>query len=413
MSDISSNLPSQRIPSVDAFRGITVTAMVFVNYLSEGVFRIENIPTWLRHAAVADSMTFVDIVFPAFVFIVGMVIPIAVENKLERGQSRVYILKHIFTRTLSLMLIGVYLGNRWEAQKTGCPLGISMELWGVLLLIAIVLVWNNYSICEGKKRILFLGFRTLGIAILIYLAIVFREGEQKSLFKIYRWGVLGTIAWSYLIGSTVYLIFRKNPTAILGCVFIFIFVYIGDSNNVFDRWTFLDGFRRYVPLYYYFGSWSTIVASGIFTGLLFMKDLQAKTNLNRFVWVCTFAFMLFFVGFSLRPIYGISKPGASPTWALYCSAICCMFYTVLYVTIEVFKIKRWATAFTIVGTNALFAYILSRCLFPLFELVQVDRIYNSCCNSGVAGIIKTMLLTITLILLAIWLISRKYIKLNV
>ena len=67
-------LPRQRILSIDAFRGLTILVMVFVNQLAG----VSGVPQWARHMkADADAMSFVDVVFPAFLFIVGMSIPFA------------------------------------------------------------------------------------------------------------------------------------------------------------------------------------------------------------------------------------------------------------------------------------------------------------------------------------------------
>jgi predicted acyltransferase len=81
-------LSSQRILSIDAFRGITILVMIFVNELAG----IRDIPAWAKHMhADEDAMSFVDAVFPAFLFIVGMSIPFAINNRLKKGDSVVAI----------------------------------------------------------------------------------------------------------------------------------------------------------------------------------------------------------------------------------------------------------------------------------------------------------------------------------
>ncbi|HNM46837.1 MAG TPA: DUF5009 domain-containing protein, partial [Candidatus Sumerlaeota bacterium] len=75
---------SPRIASIDAFRGFVITAMVFVNSVAEK----KGIPGWMEHVPQGvEGMTFADVVFPAFLFIVGMVIPVAYERRRERGDS--------------------------------------------------------------------------------------------------------------------------------------------------------------------------------------------------------------------------------------------------------------------------------------------------------------------------------------
>ena len=67
-----------RIASVDALRGLVITLMIFVNDVA-GVARA---PSWLKHAnATADAMTLPDIVFPAFLFIAGVSIPLALSHR--------------------------------------------------------------------------------------------------------------------------------------------------------------------------------------------------------------------------------------------------------------------------------------------------------------------------------------------
>ena len=65
-----------RILSVDALRGLTMMMMLFVNDIPS----LRDIPQWLLHAATQeDRMGFSDLVFPCFLFCVGMSVPLSVE----------------------------------------------------------------------------------------------------------------------------------------------------------------------------------------------------------------------------------------------------------------------------------------------------------------------------------------------
>lgn len=101
-------LTTQRILSIDALRGITILVMIFVNELAG----VRGIPTWMKHMpADADAMTFVDVVFPAFLFIVGMSIPFAINQRLKKGDSTLQLQAHIIFRTLGLIVLGVFMVN--------------------------------------------------------------------------------------------------------------------------------------------------------------------------------------------------------------------------------------------------------------------------------------------------------------
>lgn len=73
-----------RVLSIDIFRGLTMLVMIFVNDLAG----VQGLPWWNYHIpSGVNGMTYVDVVFPAFLFIVGMAIPLAVERRLEKDPS--------------------------------------------------------------------------------------------------------------------------------------------------------------------------------------------------------------------------------------------------------------------------------------------------------------------------------------
>ena len=77
-------LPLRRVLAIDAFRGLTILAMIFVNTLED----VEGMPSWLYHTPEnSDGLTFPDLVFPAFLFIVGMSIPFATAQRLAAGDT--------------------------------------------------------------------------------------------------------------------------------------------------------------------------------------------------------------------------------------------------------------------------------------------------------------------------------------
>src|SRR2546423_15699493 len=79
--------PSPRVWSVDVLRGLVMFTMVFVN----DVAGVDAAPWWMKHYEESgrgkNGMTFVDVVFPAFLFIVGLSIPLAVEARRAQGDS--------------------------------------------------------------------------------------------------------------------------------------------------------------------------------------------------------------------------------------------------------------------------------------------------------------------------------------
>ena len=99
---------SARLASIDIFRGLTMTLMIYVNEQSE----VKGLPWWNYHMkANVDAMTYVDMVFPFFLFIIGLSLPIAIASRLKRNPSLPALWMHVALRTASLMVLGLILAN--------------------------------------------------------------------------------------------------------------------------------------------------------------------------------------------------------------------------------------------------------------------------------------------------------------
>ena len=361
----------------------------------------------MKHAVGPDSMTFVDVVFPAFLFIFGIAIPLAIERRLTRGESHLRIWTHIIIRTLSLMVIGIGMGNMRIGRLGMCPIGISPELWSVLLYVSFLMIWVDTRKFEGFKAIVSTILRLSGIALLIYLAAIYREksGGQLSWLKC-RWFVLGYFGWAYLILCAAYFVFRKQTAGMIGCLVLCIFVSVGWREGAFERFELLGTLVRYVSFDGMIISSVLMTSAGVIVGMLLMSGSPAETPRKRIVWIVAFAAGMFAAGFLLRPLYGVSKQAATPSWSLYSSAICCVIYAFLYWLVDVRGKKRWSAFILPIGVNPLLLYFLSYMLHPLLALLSIGFI-NDYFNSGVAGIVRTMLLTVILVLLSGWLTVRR------
>ena len=77
--------------------------MIFVNDLGPAA------PAWMHHVKPpnADGMTLADVVFPEFLFLIGVSSPLAFERAQAAGKSKLTQLVQVLTRTAGLLLIGV------------------------------------------------------------------------------------------------------------------------------------------------------------------------------------------------------------------------------------------------------------------------------------------------------------------
>ncbi|HEX8089944.1 MAG TPA: DUF5009 domain-containing protein, partial [Blastocatellia bacterium] len=97
---------AERVLSLDAFRGITIAGMILVN--NPGSWTYVYPP--LRHAE-WNGWTPTDLIFPFFLFIVGIAIPISLGGKVERGENKSRIIAGVLRRSITLFLLGLFLAT--------------------------------------------------------------------------------------------------------------------------------------------------------------------------------------------------------------------------------------------------------------------------------------------------------------
>ncbi len=203
---MNGNAYAKRNPAIDRLRALTMVLMVFVNYF----WTIQGVPNALAHAAPGvDYMGLSDYIFPAFLFVMGMSIPYAVESRRRKGEADGTILAHVLRRTLALLVMGVFTENDFGTLPLGPH---SHSLYFILMTVGIFLLWTDIPKdhtdgAYGKstaRGIITAILRLAGTALLLGMAIVWRSPDGER-FAPHWWGILGLIGWTYLFSAVVYL----------------------------------------------------------------------------------------------------------------------------------------------------------------------------------------------------------------
>jgi predicted acyltransferase len=129
----STTISNNRIKSIDSFRGVIVCLMVIVNFIRG----IEWIPALLKHAP-SGKVTFVDLIAPAFIFIIGLTYPLSFSRrKMKFGQRAA--IDHFIKRGLSLIGIEVvfYLYVQLFFDYTEPVVWNTLSIIGFLTLVSI------------------------------------------------------------------------------------------------------------------------------------------------------------------------------------------------------------------------------------------------------------------------------------
>jgi len=359
-----------RIASIDTMRGITILAMLFVNDIAG----VTGAPPWMKHISPsnADGMTFADVVFPAFLFIVGMSIPLAMGRRIDRGDNPWNIWKHILSRTISLLVIGVYMVNTESIAKRGI---LGPHLWALLMYLGVILLWNSPLGRKESKKTIILAMKIAGFVLLLFLIFVYRGNGVQGLIQMRTqwWGILGLIGWAYLVGCAIYLPLRRNLTAMMGMLALLYCVYMAGESGFFRGLTWIT---KWLDFGSTLGSHGAVVLSGVILGNIIMPGSSLKTHVQRIRWALLYGLGLATAAVLLHSLHDISrmfiinKIQATLPWCLWSSAIMAWTWLVVYWLMDVKGWKGWAIVLKPAGSNALFAYILAPMIYSVFALLE-------------------------------------------
>ncbi len=362
----------KRIASIDVFRALTMFLMVFVNDL----WSVKEIPHWLGHAAFDEDMLGLsDVVFPAFLFIMGMSIPMAIEGRIKKGESKLIILKHIIIRSIALLVMGMFTVNTEYGVSES--IGLSKPVFIIIMLIGFFLIWNVYPKTEDKKRKnIYLGLNGIGWGILIVLAFLFRDAEGE-VFQPRWWGILGLIGWTYLLCAAIYLFLRKSFVALACAGLFFIVLNIAGVNG------WLGNFGGIIPSD---GCFHAFTMCGLLLSILFN---QSKINLDfskKFVVAAIAGILFLLAGWGAHSWWIISKLQATPTWLFLCAGISILAYIFIYWLADMKGKAGWFDVIKPAGTATLTCYLVPYLLYSVFNLVNLK--FPEVITTGILGIAK-------------------------
>ena len=352
-----------RIRSIDLLRGVDVLLMLFVNEVAG----VKDAPSFLLHKGAADDgMTITDLVFPAFLFVVGLAIPMALGARLRRAETRLQVFRHVVMRSAALVVVGVLMVNAEHAVAGW----LSVPAWNVLMTLGVLLVWAVPREGWGEHRHGFL--RVAGVLLLIFVAIAYRGQDMNGWLQIrpYWWGILGLIGWAYLGVASLYLVAGDRAALLTGLIGLYGCVALADQAGGFG-WPTIPG-----PLVGgIVGTHGVLVLAGTLLGVLLVRHQRDGGSQWRFALAMLgYAGALAAAGLLLHTLarvdraFTISKIHATLPWGLLAASLTCAAWVVVFVIADVLGQSRWPRSVAIAGENPLLAYLLAPLLLSLVAL---------------------------------------------
>lgn len=365
-----------------------MAVMIFVNELAA----VKGLPWWTYHMkADVDAMTYVDMVFPFFLFIVGLSIPLAIASRLRRNPSLPALWMHVALRTAALMTIGLVLANAEEGDAS--RMIVRPALWAILALIGAGLFLNEYGRSQRYAG-LYRWLRIGGLALVVVMFAIFRHAPDRGhAHRSTPWidfsypEILGLIGYTYFAVALLYIPTRRWLWAPLACFSGLVMFNVLTA----ARWI---TFPRTIPYYFWpftNGALAAITFGGIVTSVIFLGARRWQSPRQKTLLGLSFGALSLVVGCSLTPL-GISKIRATPTWSLYSIGAAVLLFTALYWICDIKKNTGWAFFVRPAGSNTLTTYLLPDLWYFILVAAGIHY-FETHFNYGWPGAVESVIFT--------------------
>jgi predicted acyltransferase len=401
---------SNRLISLDVFRGLTIAGMVLVN--NPGTSPVY----WPLEHAEWNGLTPTDWIFPFFLFIVGVSIAISlgkyagvtVTGENPSGSDGVNnsrsIYTKIITRAVSIYLCGLAISviPFFQFQSTNSPDWLKMLTWLSFAASLLFILLRNFKIAG-----IFAGTAVLGIVVMNlagYNVVPYDFGTMRIL------GVLQRIAICYLAASLIFLHsdwkqqVYISAALLLGYWFLITMIPVPGCEVTtmndkacnlaayIDRMILTEShIWRFGKVYDPEGLLSTIPAivttiSGVLTGKWLLKSsppyeggVDAASadgavlshRLNKASGILFFGTILFALGLIWNSYFPMNKALWTSSYVLATTGIALLIFGCCYWLVDIKGYKKWAWPFVVLGANALALFVFSGIVARMISAFRV------------------------------------------
>ncbi|NMF60552.1 DUF1624 domain-containing protein [Pseudanabaena yagii GIHE-NHR1] len=299
-----------RLQSLDAFRGITIAAMILVNVADLA----PSVHPWLSHSY-WNGCTLADWVFPFFLFIVGVSMAFSLSRYRQDHKPRRALYWRLLRRSVILFVLGLAINGFWTYE------------------------WGKFEISGVLQRISLSYIAT---------ALIVLKLPRKA-----QWGVTVLLLIGYAIAYAAFPV--PEPK------------YVANGMPHGEVGTF--GFMSWVGMI----NSIAIVLMGYFAGAWLHAEVEVKKLLSSYqsMTLVLFGICCMALGQIWNVWMPINKKLWTSSYAMFTVGIALILLAVCFELIEVRKYYRWSYPAKVLGLNSIFVYVSSSLMIKLLEKTHV------------------------------------------
>ncbi len=335
----------ERLISLDVFRGLTIAGMLLVN----------NPGTWsaiyppLEHAE-WNGWTPTDLIFPFFLFIVGITTHLSLTSRRERGDDDAALVRQILRRGGVIFLLG-FLMSLFPFYQ-----------WGTIEGMAHPSVWDRIAYRWDHVRILGV-LQRIGLVYIAagLLSLKTTVKQQVIIVAVLLYGYWFAMTLIPIPGKTIGALLLSKPSETLAAHL---------DRAILGMKHIWSGSVTYDPE----GPFSTIPAIGtamlgVFAGRWIAERRPLLERISGLFGAGSIAMML---GLMWNWSFPINKNIWTSSYVLFTAGMACVTLATIMWIIEVHDVRWWTKPFVIYGVNPIIAFVgsgvLARCIYTLWKV---------------------------------------------
>ena len=319
MPDSPTNI-SNRLISLDVFRGITIAGMVLVN----------NPGTWssiywpLEHAE-WHGWTPTDLVFPFFVFIVGVAIPLAFGRRMDSGSKRDLYLK-IIRRTVIIFALGMFLAGFPYFQLSTIRIPGVLQRLAVCYLVASIIFLNT----KVRTQIIV----TVALLVIYCLGMTRLHAPGFATGDLSKEGSLASFVDRVIFGP-----------------------HIWKQGKVYDP----EGLLSTIPA----------IATALFGVLTGQWLRNSKSQYEKVAGLFVGGACCVVIGWCWSPFFPINKALWTSSYVFFTAGLALQFLALCYFVVDIKQYQSWSTPFRVFGVNAIALFVGTAVMARLLGLIKL------------------------------------------
>ncbi|MEM8714206.1 MAG: DUF5009 domain-containing protein [Cyanobacteria bacterium P01_G01_bin.4] len=321
---------SRRCLGLDALRGIAILGMLLSAAVPYGV-----LPTWMYHAQVPPpkhgfdptipGITWVDLVFPFFLFALGMSIPLALKRRVNRGDSDLALAVRVLARGVTLGVFAIALQHLRPLVLSDAP---TASTYGIAVL-GFCLLFPTFARLPDRMSVKVRWIvRGIGWALLAGLLALLRYPDGSG-FSLARSDIiLILLTNAAVVGGLVWMFTRDRPAVRLGLLGVLLAMRLGVTEAGWVQamwgWTPVPWLFRWEYL-----SYLAIVIPGTLVGDLWARSHKKLQYLGKWSDGRLRAVAVTQVALSIAVVLGLQERWGL-VWLLVCAGLAIVGWILLH-----------------------------------------------------------------------------------